>query len=106
MVVIEGTPSNDNPTTPASASDKKKDDLSVGAIIGIVTGIVGTLAGCVAAYYTVKSHKGKKEKERLAAGQLHPEQVGMMERGVVYSPPSPPVANPGYGYGYGNGAYR
>lgn len=108
VVMVEGTPANDPPPTAAPAINDKNNDLSVGSIVGIVVGVLGFIATSVGVYFGYKQYRNSHPSPAVP----QPEQVAMMERGVVYDQPnisgmgSGMVGNQGYGYGYGNGVYR
>lgn len=105
VVVTEGE------AAPASGgssptNNDKNNDLSVGSIVGIVVGVLGFIATSVGVYFGYKQYRNSHPAP--AAG-TQPEQVGMMERGVVYGQEGNPsgFTNQGYGYNNGyNGVYR
>lgn len=108
VVVTEGeaAPASGGNTSGASNNDKN-NDLSVGSIVGIVVGVLGFIATSVGVYFGYKQYRNSHPAPAVGA---QPEQVGMMERGVVYAQggnPSQVFANQGYGYNNGyNGVYR
>ena len=107
MVVAEGeaAPASGGSTS-STSNNNKSDDLSVGAIIGIVVGVLSLVGTCIGAWFAYKQYK---KSHPTSAARTQPEQVAMMERGVVYGQGHNPsgFANQGYGYNNGhNGVYR
>lgn len=105
VVVTEGE------AAPASGgssptNNDKNNDLSVGSIVGIVVGVLGFIATSVGVYFGYKQYRNSHP---APSSGTQPEQVAMMERGVVHGQGANPsgFANQGYGYNNGyNGVYR
>lgn len=105
VVVTEGEAS---PVAGGSSptNNDKNNDLSVGSIVGIVVGVLGFIATSVGVYFGYQQYRNSHPAPVVGT---QPEQVGMMERGVVYGQGGNPSGFANQGYGYNNtynGVYR